>query len=61
MNSYPENSQPHIQWDHIDGPLLCCRDGTLHWLTKVECLWYRLGFTNIYQLDQKYNNTPQRG
>jgi hypothetical protein len=32
-------AEPYIQWNHIDGPLLCCRDGTLHWLTKAEQLW----------------------
>ncbi len=61
MIQYPANSKPHIQWNHIDGPLLYCRDGTLHWLTKLERLWLRMGFTNINQLDEKYCQEPQRG
>ena len=61
MVSYPENSKPEIQWNHIDGPLLHCRDGTLHWLGRVEVIWLYLGFTNINQLDNKYCMEPQRG
>lgn len=61
MISYPEDSKPHIQWDHVDGPLLVCRDGTHHWLTKVEKLWLRMGFTNINQLDNNYCHEPQQG
>ena len=55
MFQYPADSQPHIVWNHIDGPLLCCRDGTLHWLTVTERLWLRMGVTHINQLDEKYN------
>jgi hypothetical protein len=54
------NAGPHIQWNHIDGPLLCCRDGTLHWLTMAERLWMRLGLTTLEQLDSKHNHEPQR-
>ena len=61
MIQYPADSKPHIKWNHIDGPLLYCRDGTLHWLTTVERLWLRMGFTNINQLDEKYCQEPQRG
>lgn len=61
MNDYPQDSQPHIQWNHIDGPLLNCRDDTMHWLTKAEQLWLKMGFTNINKLDDKYCKEPQRG
>ena len=55
------DSEPHITWNHIDGPLLVCRDGTPHWLTKLEKLWLRMGFTNINQLDEKHCKEPQKG
>ena len=61
MIQYPADSQPHIKWNHIDGPMLCCRDGTLHWLTKLERLWLRMGFINIAQLDEKYCQKSQKG
>lgn len=61
MTEYPEDSTPQINWNHIDGPLLTCRDGTPHWLTTVESLWMKMGFTNINQLDNKYCQEPQRG
>ena len=55
------NAEPHIQWNHVDGPLLVCRDGTPHWLTISERLWIRLGLTTLEQLDAKHNHEPQRG
>ena len=61
MTEFEEDIQPSIQWNHIDGPLLCCRDGSLHWLTTVEKLWLKMGFTNINQLDDKYCKEDQRG
>ena len=63
MIQYPEDSEPHIQWTHIDGPLLICRDGSPHWLTMIERLFVKTGITTIEQLDEKYrhNNEPQRG
>lgn len=60
MIQYLADSEPYIQWNHIDRPLLICRDGTLHWLTKIERLWLRMGFTNINQLDEKYCKESQR-
>jgi len=54
-------AEAHINWTHIDGPLLVCSDGTLHWLTKIEKLWARLGFVSVTQLDTKHNQEPQRG
>ena len=56
-----ENESPRINWHHVDGPLLICRDGTLHWLSKSEILWVYMGFTSIEQLDNTYSNLPQRG
>jgi hypothetical protein len=61
MISYPEDSKPHINWNHIDGPLLTCRDGTPHWLTLQEILWMKLGFTNIDQLNDKHSHEDCKG
>ena len=61
MTQCEPGAEPYIQWNHIDGPLLCCRDGTPHWLTKAEQLWMRLGLTTLEQLDAKHNHEPQRG
>lgn len=46
---------PHVKWDNPDGPLLICKNGTVHWLTFIErlCLWLRL--TSVEELDAKYN------
>lgn len=61
MTQRGPNAEPHIQWRHVDGPLLVCRDGTPHWLTMAERLWLRLGLTTLEQLDAKHNHEPQRG
>ena len=53
MISYPAGSQPHVNWKHIDGPLLTCRDGTPHWLTFRERLSLWLGLTNIYAIERR--------
>ncbi len=52
-DSYPAGALPHIQWDHIDGPLLNLRDGRLHWLTLWERIRFRLGFDTALTLERK--------
>ena len=54
--TYRERSEPHIQWNHIDGPLLTCRDGSAHWLTLSQRLMLWLGLTTIEKLDEKYTS-----
>lgn len=61
MEPRDHNAEPRIQWKHVGGPMLVCRDGTLHRLTNAEQLWVRLGLTTIQQLDVKHNHEPQRG
>lgn len=57
-----EPSDPEIQWNHVDGPLLRCSDGTLHWLTMHERMMLRFGFTSIEDLNSHYRtDLPQRG
>ena len=59
--SYPADAKPRIKWDHVDGPLLTCHDGTPHWLTMWERLLYRAGYLTIEELDRRYNSEPQKG
>lgn len=59
-DSHPKDADPYIQWNHIDGPLLVCSDGTLHWLTAIERLCLLVGLTNVKQLDSKHNGEPRR-
>lgn len=60
-HSYPADAKPHIKWDHVDGPLLTCRDGTPHWLSAWERLLMHSGFLTIDELDRRHNNEPQKG
>ena len=48
---YAVGSQPHINWKHIDGPLLYCSDGQLHWLTWRERLRLFLKLADIHDID----------
>ena len=37
---------PHVQWNHIDGPLMTWAGG-LHWLTGWERLGIWMGLTSV--------------
>lgn len=52
--SYPKDSRPHINRHHIDGPLLCLRDGRMHWLTLWERLLLALNKTDALALERKH-------
>lgn len=52
------DAKPTIQWNHVDGPMLICADGTPHWLTMWERLLFRAGFLTLEQLDRQYNSEP---
>jgi hypothetical protein len=56
-NGYGFDARPHIQLDHIDGPLLLLRDGRLHWLTLAERILLWLGRTDAAQLERKHWRT----
>lgn len=61
MIGFPIDNEPSINWKHVDGPMLICRDGTIHWLTIWERLQFRLGFIDIDYLDKKHGDyTKQR-
>lgn len=51
---YPPGVEPYIKWKHIDGPLLCCSDGQLHWLTLWERFRCWLGLDDVNSLDAKH-------
>jgi hypothetical protein len=45
---YSADAEPHIVWNHIDGPLLRCRNGSIHWLTWRERIRMWFGLDDIY-------------
>ncbi|MGY3535404.1 hypothetical protein [Bradyrhizobium sp. USDA 4452] len=51
---FQRGSKPHINPKHIDGPLLCARDGRLHWLTMWERLRLWLGVETAESLEAKH-------
>lgn len=51
---YHWESRPRINWNHVDGPMLTLRCGTVHWLTLWERVQMRFGWTNIYKLERKH-------
>ena len=44
-------AQPTINWDHVDGPLLYCSNGLLHWLTLRERFRLFVGWADIHDID----------
>lgn len=52
--SFPATAWPHIQWNHIDGPLLVMRNGELHWLTWRERFMFWLGWLTVEEVEEKY-------
>ena len=52
--SYPNDARPHIQVNHIDGPMLTMRDGRIHWLSLWERLLLVLRRTDAYKLERKH-------
>ncbi|MDB5606671.1 MAG: hypothetical protein JWP25_3571 [Bradyrhizobium sp.] len=59
---YPKGVEPHINWNHIDGPLLRTSDCGLHWLTYLERIQFFFGLTDINKLDRKHRrvNPPRQ-
>lgn len=55
---YPIKSRPYILANHIDGPLLCLRDGQLHWLNLWERVLFSLGLTDAASLEDKWWDRP---
>lgn len=45
----PGDASPHINWKHVDGPLLVDR-GRLHWLTWGERFLLMFGLTSIQDI-----------
>jgi len=56
VDSHPGDVVPHINWNHVDGPLLVCGDGCLHWLTPIEALMARIGLSSVERMERKYND-----
>lgn len=50
---YPPILEPWVQWNHIDGPLLHRRDGTLKWLTWRERLMHWIGVWSLRDLERR--------
>lgn len=60
-HGYPSDAKAHIQWNHVDGPLLICRDGTPHWLTMWERFMARAGFQTADDLCKLYRQEDCKG
>lgn len=58
-NAFQKGGAPWINRKHIDGPVLCLRDGRLHWLSTWERIQFRLGFTDEWKLESKHWRTAR--
>lgn len=55
----PMFAQPTINWHHVDGPLLYCADGQLHWLTWRERFRLYWGLADIHDIDFEQRAHPR--
>ena len=60
LSDHHTHTTAYIKWNHIDGPMLRCSDGTLHWLTLFERLMFAVGAYTIESLDKVHNMEPRR-
>jgi hypothetical protein len=44
-----------VQWKHVDGPMLCCCDGSIHWLTWKERFLLWIGRITVESLDPMWD------
>ena len=54
MISRKARSAPHVQWNHLDGPLMTLSDGRLHWLTWRERIALWLGWTTVERVNRRH-------
>jgi hypothetical protein len=52
-HTYPVTSRPYIVRHHVDGPVVCFRDGQMHWLTLWERLMLCLKLTDARKIERK--------
>jgi hypothetical protein len=52
--SFGEIPEPHIQWDHVDGPLLHTSTFGFVWLTWWDRLLLWIKLSSLYKLDIHY-------
>jgi len=51
---YPNDARPHINANHIDGPMLVLRDGRVKWLSWGDRLLLWIKKTDAEKLERKY-------
>lgn len=55
----PIDAQPKVNWKHVDGPLLYCSNGQLHWLTWRERFRLYWGLADLHDIDFERRTHPQ--
>lgn len=51
---FKPDAAPEIVWKHIDGPMLCLRNGQVHWLTLWERFRCWMELDNAFTLEKKH-------
>lgn len=47
--------RPWVQWNHVDGPVLICCNGAMHWLTWKERFLIWIGKLKVEDLDPMWD------
>lgn len=48
------HTSAYIKWSHVDGPMLRCSDGTVHFLSMFERFMFMIGMYTVTSLDFMY-------
>lgn len=54
---YPPITEPTVQWNHIDGPLMHRRDASLYWLRWRDRIMFRLGRWSLREIERRSYQT----
>ena len=59
LPDHPTHTTAYIKWT-VDGPMLRCSDGTIHFLSLFERLMFAVGAYTIDSLNKTHNTAPRR-
>ena len=59
---YEQPIKPEINFKHIDGPILTCSYGSIHFLDLIERIQLKIKMITLNDLNIKYtDDKPQQG
>lgn len=57
VSFYPPITEPTVQWNHVDGPMMRRRDGTLYWLRWRDRFMHWVGKWSLREIERRSYST----